>query len=126
MVMDENPPPLSRMYIYGVLEIDDQMDMTLSAEIIMIQGDLAQLVAGYADEPYQHNFELVLRGNHYTPDQPLPNGPNLGAKALGVFGKLQLHGLDVGTTWTRLAETAPAGSNTIVLADSVDATEPIH
>ena len=77
MVMDENPPPLSRMYIYGVLEIDDQMDMTLSAEIIMIQGDLAQMVAGFADAPYQHNFNLVLRGNHETPDQPLPDGPNL-------------------------------------------------
>ena len=120
MVMDENPPLLSRMYIYGVLEIDDVMDMTLSAEIIMIQGDLAQLVAGYADEPYQNNFELILRGNHYTPDQPLPNGPNLGAKALGVFGKLQMHGKDVGTTWTRLAEDAAAGSNTIVLSEEVD------
>ena len=122
MVMDENPPPLTRMYIYGVLEIDDQMDMELSAEIIMIQGDLAQLVAGYADAPYQNNFNLVLRGNHYTPDQPLPNGPNLGAKALGVFGKLQLHGLDVGLTWTRLAEDSLAGSNTIVLQDTPDPT----
>ena len=122
MVMDESPPPLTRMYIYGVLEIDDQMDMTLSAEIILIQGDLAQLVAGTMDEPYQHNFELILRGNHYTEDQPLPNGPNLGAKALGVCGKLQMHGLDVGTTWSRLAADSPAGSNTLVLADAIDPT----
>ena len=78
-----------------MLEIDDQMDMQLSAEIILIQGDTAQLVAGTAEEPYQNNFELILRGNHLTPDQPLPNGPNLGAKALGVCGKLQMHGQDV-------------------------------
>ena len=109
MVMDEDPPLLTKLFIYGVLEIDDQMDMTLSAEIIMIQGDTAQLVAGFDDTPYTNNLEIILRGNHTTPDQPLPNGPNLGAKALGVFGKLQLHGLDVGRTWTRLAQTAAAG-----------------
>ena len=77
MVMDESPPPMVRLMIYGVLEIGDDQDMTLSAEIIMIQGDLAQMVAGFADAPYQHNFNLVLRGNHETPDQPLPDGPNL-------------------------------------------------
>ena len=122
MVLDEIPPPLTRLYIYGVLEIDDQMDMQLSAEIILIQGDQAQLVAGTAEEPYQNNLELILRGNHTTPDQPLPNGPNLGAKALGVCGKLQLHGRDVGRTWTRLAATAPAGSNTLLLSEPVDPT----
>ena len=103
MVLDEVPPLLTRLYIYGVLEIDDSMDNVLSAEIIMIQGDLAQLVAGFVDAPHNHKFDILLRGNHETPDQPLPDGPNLGAKALGVFGKLQLHGLDVGTTWTRLS-----------------------
>ena len=77
MVMDESPPPMVRLMIYGVLEIGDDQDTTLSAEIIMIQGDLAQMVAGFADAPYQHNFNLVLRGNHETPDQPLPDGPNL-------------------------------------------------
>jgi len=120
MVLDENPPPMIRLMIYGVLEIADEMDMTLSAEIIMIQGDTAQLVAGTADAPYQHNFDLILMGNHETEDQPLPDGPNLGAKALGVFGMLQLHGKDVGRTWTRLAQDAMAGDNTIVLSESVD------
>ena len=122
MVMDESPPPMVRLMIYGVLEIADEMDMSLSAEIIMIQGETAQLVAGTADVPYQHNFDLILMGNHETEDQPLPDGPNLGAKALGVFGKLQLHGLDVGRTWTRLAQDAMAGDNTIVLSESVDPT----
>ena len=122
MVLDEVPPYLTRLYIYGVLEIGDDMDNVLSAEIIMIQGDLAQMVAGFADEPHTHKFDILLRGNHETPDQPLPNGPNLGAKALGVFGKLQLHGLDVGLTWTTLAADATAGSNTITLNDDVDTT----
>ena len=122
MVLDEVPPKLTRLYIYGVLEIGDDMDNVLSAEIIMIQGDLAQLVAGFSDAPHTHSFDILLRGNHETPDQPLPNGPNLGAKALGVFGKLQLHGLDVGLTWTTLAADAAAGSKQLVLKDDVDAT----
>ena len=122
MVMDESPPPMVRLMIYGVLEVADDQDMTLSAEIIMIQGDLAQMVVGFADAPYTHNFELILRGNHETPDQPLPDGPNLGAKALGVFGMLQMHGLDVGRTWTRLAQDAEAGSNTLVLSEGIDCT----
>ena len=122
MVLDEVPPPLTRLYIYGVLEIGDAMDNVLSAEIIMIQGDLAQLVAGFADAPHTHNFDILLRGNHETEDQPLPNGPNLGAKALGVFGKLQLHGLDVGRTWTTLAADAAAGTKEITLSDDVDTT----
>ena len=122
MVLDEVPPLLTRLYIYGVLEIDDSMDNVLSAEIIMIQGDLAQLVAGFVDAPHTHKFDILLRGNHETLDQPLPDGPNLGAKALGVFGKLQLHGLDVGRTWTRLSEDALAGATTITLAEDVDTT----
>ena len=120
MVLDEVPPLLTRLYIYGVLEIGDEIDNVLSAEIIMIQGDLAQLVAGFPDAPHTHKFDILLRGNHETPDQPLPDGPNLGAKALGVFGKLQLHGLDVGRTWTRLSEDALAGSSSIVLSEDVD------
>ena len=122
MVLDESPPPMVRLMIYGTLEVGDSQDTTLSAEIIMIQGDLAQMVVGDIEHSYTHNFELILRGNHETPDQPLPDGPNLGAKALGVFGKLNMHGLDVGTAWTRLAQDAPAGSNKITLTDTIDCT----
>ena len=33
-----------------------------------------------------------------------------------------MHGLDVGTTWTRLAADAAPGDNTLTLADAVDCT----
>merc|ERR1719322_859785 len=85
----------------------------------MIQGDTAQLVAGYEDAPYQNTFNLVLRGDHYTEDQPLPNGPNLGAKALGIFGFADMHGVDVGVSWTKLAATAAAGDTTLELSEAV-------
>merc|ERR1711892_827897 len=116
-VMDIDPPPLKRIYLYGGLEIDDTADRKLDVEILLIQGGMFQ--AGLPDAPYQHKFELVLRGDHFTEDQPLPDGPNLGAKALGVFGFADMHGIDVGQTWTKLAATSLAGSNKLKLVDAV-------
>ena len=105
-VMDIDPPPLKRIYLYGGLEIEDEADHKLDVEIILVQGGMFQ--CGLPDAPFQHQFELTLRGNHFTEDQPLPNGPNLGAKALGVFGFADMHGIDVRQTWTKLAPSASA------------------
>merc|ERR1712016_311814 len=74
---------------------------------------------GTQDEPHNHTFTLLLNGDHYTEDQPLPNGPNLGAKALGVFGFADMHGKDVGVSWTKLAATASAGDTTLELSEAV-------
>ena len=41
---------------------------------------------------------------------PLPDGPNLGAKALGVFGFLDVHGKDVGVTWAKIAADLATGN----------------
>ena len=38
---------------------------------------------------------------------------------LGVFGGLDLHGKDVGLSWTQLATTVNSGSNQIVLSEQV-------
>merc|ERR1712123_331444 len=116
-VMDIDPPPLKRIYLYGGLEIDDSADRKLDVEILLIQGGMFQ--AGLPDAPYQHKFELVLRGDHFAEDQPLPDGPNLGAKALGVFGFADMHGIDIGVAWTKLAATAAAGSTEIELSEAV-------
>ena len=40
----------------------------------------------------------------------------------GVFGGLDLHGRDVGVTWTKLGNIATAGDNQIVLAEAVSWT----
>ena len=108
-VMDVDPPPLKRIYLYGGLEIEDNADHKLEVEILLVQGGRFQ--CGLPSAPHQHKFELVLRGDHMTQDQPLPDGPNLGAKALGVFGFADMVGKDVGQTWTKLAATAAAGTN---------------
>ena len=116
-VMDIDPPPLKRIYLYGGLEIMDDADHKLEAELILIQG--GKLECGTQDVPHVNNFELVLHGNHLTEDQPLPNGPNLGAKALGVFGFLDMHGVDSGVSFVKLAADANAGDSTLELTQPV-------
>ena len=116
-VMDIDPPPLRMIFVYGGLEIEDEADHVLDVEIMLIQG--GKFLVGTQDEPFTHNFELVLTGNHYTEDQPLPDGPNLGAKALGVFGFADMHGQDIGVAWTKMATTAAAGDTTIELSEAV-------
>ena len=119
MVMDIDPPPLRMLIVeaMGTLEVPDDGDHKLEVEIMLLRGGKFQV--GTQDEPFTNNFELVLVGNHYTVDQPLPNGPNLGAKALGVFGFADMHGLDVGVSWTKLAATASAGDTTLELTEAV-------
>ena len=116
-VMDIDPPPLERIYIYGGLEINDDSDHKLEVEIILVQG--GKFECGTQETPHVNKFELILSGNHYTPDQPLPNGPNLGAKALGVFGFLDMHGVDTGSSFVKISADATAGGTTIEISEAV-------
>merc|ERR1719211_782509 len=111
MVMDIDPPPLRMIFVYGGLEVEDEADHTLEVEIVLVQG--GKFECGTQDAPHNHTFTLLLSGDHYTEDQPLPDGPNLGAKALGVFGFADFHGQDVGVSWTKLAATSEAGSDSL-------------
>ncbi|XP_034748677.1 fibrocystin-L-like [Etheostoma cragini] len=133
VVLDVNTPPLNKLTIFGVLEIPDYMNSSSSrpsqaapeyrsvvvdAVYISIQG--GRLIAGWADEPFRGQLHIKLRGNHRTPEWPLPNGPNQGSKVLGVFGTLELYGQPHNVYHTKLAATANAGSTTLTLSQSVD------
>ncbi|XP_076610974.1 PKHD1 like 1, tandem duplicate 1 [Chaetodon auriga] len=133
VVLDGDTPPLNKLTVIGVLEIPDTMNSSSSrqaraapeystvvvdAVYISIQG--GRLIAGWDDEPFRGQLHIKLRGNHRTPDWPLPNGPNQGSKVLGVFGTLELYGQPHNVYHTKLAATAVAGSNTLSLAQSVD------
>jgi hypothetical protein len=115
MVMDIDPPPLRMIFVYGGLEVSDEDDHTLTVEIVLVQG--GKFECGTQDAPHNHTFTLLLSGDHLTEDQPLPDGPNLGAKALGIFGFADFHGQDVGVSWTKLAATSAAGSDTLELSE---------
>ena len=58
--------------------------LTLSVQYMFIwlnQG--GRLIAGWPDEPFRGQLQIILRGSHSTPDWLLPSGPNQGSKVLG-------------------------------------------
>ncbi|XP_056273684.1 fibrocystin-L-like [Pseudoliparis swirei] len=133
VVLDGDTPPLNKLTVVGVLEIPDHAlnsssrpsraapqyrSVVLDAVYISIQG--GRLIAGWDDEPFRGQLLIRLRGNHLTPDWPLPQGPNQGSKVLGVFGALELFGLPHNVYHTKLASTAEAGSDTLELSQPVD------
>ncbi|XP_056106663.1 fibrocystin-L-like [Rhinichthys klamathensis goyatoka] len=130
MVVDVVVPSLNKLTIVGVLEIPDTNNGTstsnvsqynnivLNATYISIQG--GRLIAGWPDEPFRGQLQIILRGSHSTPDWLLPSGPNQGSKVLGVFGSLDLYGMPHNVYHTKLANTSQAGNSTLSLQESVD------
>ncbi|KAK7898488.1 hypothetical protein WMY93_019341 [Mugilogobius chulae] len=133
VVLDVSTPPLGKLTVKGVLEIPDDLNTTssgsrrrrstaapvvLNAVHILIEG--GRLIAGSPESPFEGELHIVLKGNHRTTDWPLPNGPNLGSKALGVFGTLELYGKPPNVYHTKLSATSAAGTNTLTLAKAVD------
>ncbi|XP_062266639.1 PKHD1 like 1, tandem duplicate 1 [Platichthys flesus] len=133
VVLDSDTPKLNKLTVIGVLEIPDSgnssstrtarsapvySSVVIDAVYISIQG--GRLIAGWDDKPFRGELLIKLRGDHRTPDWPLPNGPNQGSKVLGVFGTLELYGQPHDVYHTKLAATASAGSNTLTLSQAVD------
>ncbi|XP_043545298.1 fibrocystin-L-like [Chiloscyllium plagiosum] len=129
IVVDSPIPPLYNLTILGTLEIrDDNLKsfnrsssysrIVLNATYISIQG--GRLIAGSPEKPFQGELQIVLMGDHSTPEWPLRNGPNQGSKVLGVFGGLDLHGIPHLVYKTKLGSTAHAGSLNITLVEAVD------
>uniref|UniRef100_S4RUK3 Polycystic kidney and hepatic disease 1 (autosomal recessive)-like 1 n=1 Tax=Petromyzon marinus TaxID=7757 RepID=S4RUK3_PETMA len=124
LVLDVAPPVLHRLTVYGVLEVPVDVwnrsapPLVLNVTYLSIQG--GRFIAGREDSPLEGDFSVVLRGDHLTPDWPLPNGPNQGSKVIGVFGGLDLHGTNHSVYKTKLGQTAAAGSGSITLASPVD------
>ena len=127
MILDVQPPVLKRLFIYGAIEVEDTEDRIIEAEIVLIQG--GRLEVGTAETPFTHKFDLILAGDHLTKDQPMFDAPNCGAKSLCIYGYnakdvpisayLDMHGVDNGTPWVKLASTAEAGDTTLTLSEDV-------
>ena len=115
MHLDMNPPQLGSVYIYGELNFDDTQDLNFTAEIILIQGINAHLVIGTPQVPFQHNAIITLKGNRSSKVLVLSRTMNLGSKAIGIFGNLSIYGNPPQKTWSKLAQTAQAGSSEIIL-----------
>jgi len=51
--------------------------------VVVWRSQGGKLIAGWSDEPFRGRLHIKLRGDHRTPDWPLPEGPNQGSKVLG-------------------------------------------
>ena len=71
---------------------------------------------GTEDEPYNSKLTITMHGARFD-----PYIPKFGNKCIGVFNStLDMHGKVRDVTWTSLAETAYAGSDSITLMEDVD------
>src|SRR5579875_691731 len=96
VLLDVSPPPLNGLQIDGKLSFSDKADIELTAESIVVHGELE---IGTEAKPHTRKATITLTNN--VPDN------DRGIIIAG--GILSLHG-DRTNSWTKLARTAKAGS----------------
>ncbi len=105
VILDVSPPALGGMTISGKLTFADNADLELTTEWIMLHGELQ---IGTEAKPHTHKATITLTNN--VPDEQMMGMGDRGIMLSG--GTLNLHG-DRSNSWTKLAQTAEAGSSSI-------------
>jgi hypothetical protein len=111
VILDVSPPALGGITINGKLTFADNADVELSTEWIMVHGELA---IGTEAKPYTRKATITLTDN--VKDEEMMGMGDRGIMLSG--GTLNLHG-DRTNTWTKLANTAATGSNSIQVLNAV-------
>ncbi len=118
VVLDVSPPELHGLTINGKLSFADNKDLELTTEWIMIHGELE---IGTEARPHTHKATITLTDNVKDEDMSGIGGTtdrsDRGIMLMG--GTLNLHGTEK-NSWTKLAKTAAAGSNTIEVLNAGD------
>ena len=112
VVLDVSPPALRGLTINGKLSFADNKDLELTTEWIMLHGDLE---IGTEAKPHTRKATITLTNN--VPGEDLNTMGDRGIMLMG--GTLSLHG-NRKDSWTKLAKTAAAGSNTIEVLNTGD------
>jgi len=112
VVLDVSPPPLHGLTINGKLSFADKKDLELTTEWIMVRGELE---IGSEARPHTRNATITLTNN--VPGEDIESMGDRGIMLMG--GTLSLHGTEK-NSWTKLAKTAAAGSNTIEVLNPGD------
>jgi len=102
VLLDVSPPPLGSVHIEGKLSFSDKADIKLTADSILVYGDLQ---IGTEAKPHTRKATIVLTNN--VPSTEMDGMLVRGIVVVG--GTLNLHG-DRTNSWTKLAGTAQAGS----------------
>src|ERR1044071_5222219 len=110
VVLDVTPPPLHGLTINGKLSFADNKDLELTTEWVMVHGELE---SGTEAKPHTHQATITLTDNVKDEDFGGLGGKDRSDRGIMLMGgTLNLHG-DRQNTWTKLARTAEAGSNSI-------------
>ena len=118
VVLDVTPPELHGLTINGKLSFSDKKDLELTTEWIMVHGELE---IGTEAKPHTRKATITLTDNVKDEDMSGIGGTtdrsDRGIMMMG--GILNLHGTEK-NSWTKLANTAAAGSNTIEVLNAGD------
>src|SRR5215510_4930891 len=118
VVFDVSPPALNGLTIEGKLSFADNKDLELTTEWIMVHGELE---IGTEAKPHTRKATITFTDNVKDEDMSGIGGTNdrsdRGMMLMG--GTLNLHGNRT-NSWTKLAKTAAAGSNTIEVLNAGD------
>src|SRR5215467_5077669 len=117
VVLDVSPPELHGIQLNGKLSFADNKDLELTTEWIMVHGELE---IGTEAKPHTHNATITLTDNVKDEDFGGLGGNDRSDRGIMLMGgTLNLHG-NRQNTWTKLARTAAAGSNTIEVLNPGD------
>ncbi|TPP64918.1 hypothetical protein FGIG_04510 [Fasciola gigantica] len=116
VMLDQDTPVLTMVLISGgTLFFDPSKDVELKAKYIVVINN-GKFQIGTEAEPHPSQATVTLFGHVREKELPL-----FGAKVLALRnGTFDLHGMPRVVTWTRLAQTADVGSQTLVLTNPVD------
>ena len=116
VVLDVSPPALGSLSIDGKLSFANNRDLELTTEWILLHGELE---IGTEARPHTRKATITFTNNVKDEDIGGMGGANdrsdRGIMLMG--GTLNLHG-DRTNTWTKLAQTAAAGSTAIQVLDA--------
>src|SRR5678815_4178742 len=112
VVLDASTPPLNGLTINGKLSFANNKDVELTTEWVMVHGELE---IGTEKAPHTRKATITFTNNVKDEDISGVGGTNdkvdRGIMLMG--GTLNLHGENRTNTWTKLANTAAAGSTSI-------------
>ena len=114
MLLDVDTPVLSFLLVKGGTFIFDRKDLHLQSEFIFITEN-GNFEIGTEEEPFEHHAKITIHGHVRSKELPV-----YGTKSIALrTGYLGLHGKHILHTWTKLSQTADAGSTQIHLIHSV-------
>jgi cell migration-inducing and hyaluronan-binding protein len=115
VILDVSPPPLHGITLNGTLSFADNKDLELTTEWIMVHGALE---IGTEAKPHTRKATITFTDNVKGEDFGGMGGNDRSDRGIMIMGgTLSLHG-DRKNTWTKLANTATAGSTSIQVLDA--------